>query len=252
MKKEDLKLLAQETIEISKKINTENSNYILFDKPIKLNTTPNKSKAKIELFDESTIRAIYRYKNEKLGVLNFASAKHPAGGFLVGSMAQEECLAYCSNLYVKQCENALEYYDFHNNTYLPLYSDLMFIDNVTFFRNENLERADFVECKVLTSAAVNTIVAKKNNITDEDIYKAMKNRMKKILQCFVVSDCKVIVLGAFGCGVFGNSSEKIAEIWYDLLYNEDFIYYFDKICFSVLDGGKNNNFKAFENIFKNR
>ena len=36
-----------------------------------------------------------------IGVLNFASAKHPGGGFKAGSNAQEESLACRSNLYWK-------------------------------------------------------------------------------------------------------------------------------------------------------
>ena len=36
---------------------------------------------------------------EKVGVLNFASAKNPGGGFLNGAMAQEESLAASGGLY---------------------------------------------------------------------------------------------------------------------------------------------------------
>ena len=44
------------------------------------------------------------YKGLCVGVLNFASAKNPGGGFLNGSMAQEESLAIASAMYVCMCQ----------------------------------------------------------------------------------------------------------------------------------------------------
>lgn len=248
MNKNDLKELAQETIKISKGLNSK-SNFTIFKDNIGFVLKPNMAEAFIEVYNESTVKAIHRYSGEKVGVLNFASAKHQCGGFIVGSMAQEECLAYCSDLYIKQCANAQEYYDYHNNNNLPLYSDLMFIDDIVFFRDDKFNMCEPITCKVLTSAAVNTNLAKNHGKTDKDIYIAMKNRMRKILNCFIISDCKTIILGAFGCGVFGNSAQEIAKIWYELLYEEEYVYHFEKICFSVLDNGKTGNFEAFKNQF---
>ena len=108
--------LAQKTIEISKNgkyqignriynFETENKTEIFKDcdfdrikscielKEKFLNT-------KIEIKNEGTVDAVFRLskdsdKNMSLGILNFASAYNPGGGFESGAIAQEECLAYC-------------------------------------------------------------------------------------------------------------------------------------------------------------
>src|SRR5689334_20601194 len=57
-----------------------------------------------------------------VGCLNFASAKNPGGGFLRGTQAQEESLAYASGLYRCLVE-APDFYAFHRRRGDPLYSD---------------------------------------------------------------------------------------------------------------------------------
>ena len=52
---------------------------------------------------ERVIQCANKYRKENptknISILNFASAKNPGGGFLRGSMAQEESIAYVSTLY---------------------------------------------------------------------------------------------------------------------------------------------------------
>ena len=74
MDKNYLQNLAQETIEYAKKLNTK-SNFILFKENVAFFFQPNMAEAHIEVFNESTVKAIHRYSGEKVGTLNFASAK---------------------------------------------------------------------------------------------------------------------------------------------------------------------------------
>lgn len=261
MNRNELKNIAKQTIEIS-----ENKYYSISNKDIYFNTKhfyklyeecptvdmvqKHNKKANIVVKNESTIEAIHRMGNG-VGVLNFASAKWPCGGFLGGSMAQEECLAYCSDLYIQQWPQAKEYYTLHRDNPNPFYTHTMFVNNVTFFRNADLNLTeDYTECKVLTSAAVNLGVVKSHGKSVKEANVIMKARMRKILKVFIDCNCKNIILGAFGCGVFENSAEDVAKFWRELLIDEGYQYYFDDICFSVLDSRGTNNFEIFRKTFE--
>ena len=57
------------------------------------------------------------------------------------------------------------------------------------------------------------------------------------------------MLGAYGCGVFENSPEKISKIYKELLVDEGLGKYFVKVVFAIIDK-KSNNYKAFYREFK--
>lgn len=208
-------------------------------KKIHLNTYDKK----IEVTEQSTVDTIYNfsklYQDETIGVLNFASAKHPGGGFLNGAVAQEECLAYCSDLYLKQKDQ--EYYEI-NKKYNQFYTDTMIISQVNFFRDTKYNFVDTpVECCVITCPAVNRKIAGYTRQADNK----MKNRMRKILIEFINHKQTNIILGAYGCGVFGNKPEQIATFWKELLFEENLIIHFNHISFSVI--GK-HNYEIFNRI----
>jgi len=260
--------IAQDSIQIS-----EQGEYCIGNRIYRFDTTNNtklftnmdsvitevkkKSKVentKIEVRNEGTVDAVFRLskgqsKNMSLGILNFASAYNPGGGFESGAMAQEECLAYCSDLYKKQVDGAWDYYEINRANRNPLYTDNMFMSNVTFFRNGNFTLIpNNVMCNVLTSPAVNMGAIKirtQKNLEEAKVI--MKNRMRKILYLFAYYDCKDIVLGAFGCGVFGNNPDDVAKFWYELLYDEGLKDYFNSITFSII--GRNSNIDVFNKYF---
>jgi len=94
--------------------------------------------------------------------------------------------------------------------------------------------------------------AKKEYIKKEDEIlgkKLMKIRMRKVLSLFAENKNKNLVLDAYGCGVFRNDPDIIADYWHELLYDENYISYFDNIIFAVFDNSKTQScIRAFEKL----
>lgn len=184
------------------------------------------------------------------GVLNFASAYHPGGGFLHGSLAQEEALCYGSNLYLTQIQYKQDFYDYHRTIISKCYSDRMiYSPNVVFIRDEKYQLlSQPMQAHILTSPAVNMGAALQRNEDERKCYDIMKKRMRKILSIFVQTGNTHIILGAFGCGVFRNDPYKIATFWRELL-EEGWQYSFDEVIFAIYDTSPNQSiFQCFKNI----
>ena len=217
------------------------------------NKMDNISNIDIELTTEKTVDAILRLRGtDNLGVLNFASARNPGGGWLTGAKAQEESLCLCSALYTSlMTDEAQQYYTENFKHTLPDYTDnMIYSPKVPFFKDGDYKNVDYVLADVITCPAINRgailkRVDMRNGVKESDW--DMKNRMFKILLEFKERRCKTLILGAFGCGVFDNDPNVIAKNWIDLINLEVFENSFDKIVFAVFDRPpKMSCYSAFE------
>lgn len=197
------------------------------------------------------ITELYQAGLENIGVLNFASAKNPGGGFLNGAMAQEESLAASSGLYGTQLRQP-RYYEANRACKSMMYTHhAIYSPDVVFFRDGKFELlANPVFASVLTLPAVNygQVILK-----GEDKYQAeivMKERMALSLALFAKHGHRTLVLGAYGCGVFRNDPVKVAQWWKELIEDEGYGSFFDEIIYAVLDRSKDQAcIEAFENTF---
>lgn len=207
----------------------------------------------IEITDETTISAARRLVADEgfdeVVCLNFASAKNPGGGFLSGSQAQEESLARSSGLY--PCISQMkEMYDYNWGIKTCLYSDYMiYSPKVPVFRDDNnklINEASLVS--FITAPAVNAGVVRergKGNI--EKIHSVMINRIKKILLIAALNNNRAIVLGAYGCGVFRNKAEDVAEYFRKVLNEDGYKLLFDKVVFAIYDNSADKSkIRVFE------
>src|SRR5262249_27235149 len=147
------------------------------------------------------------------------SAKNPGGGFLNGSLAQEEALACASGLY--PCLLAApEYYERNRANRSALYLDLaIFSPRVPFFRNDAgilLEKP--VLASVITDPAPNAGAVAQNEPRNlQHVESVLKRRAELILQIAAAHQVERLVLGAWGCGVFRNDPNVVASTFAELL-----------------------------------
>ncbi len=198
----------------------------------------------LEVKNETTLTAAQRMVNagRRVAALNFASAKHPGGGFLGGARAQEESLARSSGLYACLVHNPM--YGFHVAREDPIYSDyVIYSPDVPVFKNDDGALLDTPYlCSFLTSPAVNAkVVLDRNPAQRPAVRSAMQRRINKVLTVATIHQQDTLILGAWGCGVFGNDSAEIAELFHAALTG-DFQGVFDTVVFAITDWSPNQRF----------
>lgn len=208
---------------------------------------PNETKITFSNLDTIEATRKFTSQSKSVCVLNFASAKHPGGGFVNGSLAQEEMLCYKSNLYNVLIKHK-DLYDWsmHNLNNGLYKSWAIYSNSIVVFRENDLKLCGPSTINVITCPAVNKNIAIKKFSSDK-IYKEMYNRCKFIMDIAIENNQKNLILGAFGCGVFGNDPKDVANIFYDLFINEDYLKYFSNIEFAILG---NKNSKEFIDLVK--
>jgi uncharacterized protein (TIGR02452 family) len=185
--------------------------------------------------------------------LNFASAKNPGGGFLSGSQAQEECLARASSLH-QSLASAMTYYDVNRSHSSSLYTNhIIYSPTVPVFRDDDDRLiSEPYSVSIVTSPAVNAgAVCKNEPSLVSQIRPTMEERIRSVLAVGRQRGHNSIVLGAWGCGVFGNNPSDIAQ-WFADALNSDarFVGAFDRIIFAVLDFADGTpTFNAFQAVF---
>ena len=208
--------------------------------------------AQINVKNESTVDTITENASttERIAALNFASAKNPGGGFINGSIAQEEALAYSSGLYKTQILHNT-YYESNKACGSMCYTDhAIYSPDVPFFRNSDYDLLEtLTTCSILTLPAVNMaqVVIKGENVNRAKT--VMKNRMRISLAILAHEKNTMIILGAYGCGVFGNNPNEVAQWWKELLIDEKYERFFKQVIFTVLDRPGGSNISAFMQLF---
>lgn len=200
----------------------------------------------ISITEIDSVSAILQYGRDynagNVAILNFADYKNPGGGFIRGSIAQEECLCHESFLY-NVLKKFPEYYE-HNikNMNKSLYTNRALYSKDVIFERDKM----FCKCDVITCAAPNYKSAfDMYNISNEENTKFLRRRIKFVLDIAEHNKVDTLILGAYGAGVFGQSVEEVAHIFKEYL-NEN-RYCFRKIIFAIIPGVNVEPFKkAFE------
>ena len=217
----------------------------------------------VTVSDLDSVSALFAFREpgRKIAVLNFASYKEPGGRFLDGSTAQEESLCHASNLYEVLAQERLFYAwnnQFKNRSLY--FNRALYSANVTFFHpslmpEENMTQKQLDACRgnailadVITCAAPNKYAAQKYcGVSDAENTKALQERIRFVLDIAELNQVATLILGAYGCGVFGQDPEEAAGIFKTLLSSGR--YHFGLVVFAVPGGPSDMNHMAFQNTF---
>jgi uncharacterized protein (TIGR02452 family) len=179
--------------------------------------------------------------------LNFANGVEPGGGFLAGSRAQEECLCRSSALYATLVGDAM--YAAHGQRPLPDSSDWAILSPlVPVFRTDDGESLpepwvlDFVTCAAPSAPRVGV----------EASAALLTVRIGRLLAIARAYDCDTLVLGAWGCGAFGNNTWRTAEDFRAALEGQ-FAGVFRHVVFAIADWSSERRFLGpFRDVFEVR
>ena len=208
-------------------------------------------------------------------VLNMASAYRPGGGVLNGARAQEECIFRRSNLFMSLYLFDRQMYDMVIEPNTDGLYDLNFIQqgypmdenfggiysaDVTVFKDDEYEWLyDPYQTAFISVAAMNINRALRQNeqilvdgrLSDYAIA-ITKNKIRTIYRIGILHGHDSLVLGAWGCGAFGNPPEQIAQLFVDVLNEDEFRGRYKDIRFAIIEdhNSKGRNYQTFKNVIE--
>ena len=204
------------------------------------------AETRIQVSNESTLGAARRLVESGLRplALNFANGVHPGGGFLNGARAQEEVLCRSSALYRTLVGDPM--YDEHRKRPRPDSTDwAIYSPDVPVFRQDDGTELDrpwllsFITC----AAPVAT------SIGQPESGELLQKRIHRVLAIAHAFGYSTLVLGAWGCGAFGNDPRRTAVDFRSALENE-FPGAFSDIVFAITDWSPERRFLGpFRNVF---
>ncbi len=162
--------------------------------------------------------------------LNFASGTSPGGGFLRGSVAQEETLARSSGLYPAIKDSPM--YSFHKTQCeRGLASEWSILSPaIPVFRGDDGVLLDAPwHLDILTCAA-----PKANIVGLEYATAVMRERIDRVLAIAQAYGYRSLILGAWGCGAYHNNPYAVAELFRDALTGP-YLGAFETVTFAIAD-----------------
>jgi len=190
-----------------------------------------------------TVSAIQKWSQVgRVCALNMASYKRPGGGVENGARAQEECLFRCSNLF-----------DVVSKDFYPLGDyECLYTQRALFFKDKDYIQIEPIQCDVITLAAINlNDKAKYDPVQNLYNYENLtREKIRLMLSVPQSWGAQYLILGAWGCGVFKNDPEKIAQYFKDAIIGEGYGSLYKKIIFAVINDHNSvaNNYQIFNTI----
>ena len=204
---------------------------------------------RVQVTNETTMRAGRRLTDAggRPLALNFANGVNPGGGFLHGALAQEEVLCRSSALFATLDDDPM--YEAHRRQGDQASSDWTILSpDVPFFRTDDGTALDAPwPFSVLTCAAPVATSVGQPRAGD-----LLCGRIHRVLAVSEAHGYDSLVLGAWGCGAFGNDPARTARDFRDALegpYRDAF----RDVVFAIADWSPERRFLGpFRNVFAAR
>ena len=182
--------------------------------------------------------------HDKVAILNFADALIPGGLVLYGAPTQEENICRCSNLYETLLECPL-YYNMNKLLADSKYLDIMiYSPNVLVFKDDSFyESVEPLQMDVITCPAPSCYLR-------EDVaFELFVRRIRKFLIASQKRGVNEIVLGAWGCGAFGQDPSVVGRAFASVLKQ---VNAFDRVVFAIKSSeglDESRNYREFKDAF---
>lgn len=173
--------------------------------------------------------------------LNFANADFPGGGYLHGARAQEEDL--CRLL--PQLHPSLV--AARTKGFYSIRSDACLVtrDVSAVRRPGSYELCPSLgTCTILTAAMPNGRPEAGSSAWHETV----QVRVQSVLHAAALTGHRHLVLGAWGCGAFGNPPEAVAQHFREQLSLERFRGIWESVVFAIIDPKKDGNLRPFQDV----
>lgn len=174
--------------------------------------------------------------------LNFANGVAVGGGWLSGSRAQEESLFRSSALHA--CLDGDPMYAYHRRQRSRMRSSwTVYTPDVPVFRTDDGALLDEPwACSFLTASAVEAHrVDAFDDATRREVADAMSGRIDRVLAIAAAHGHDTLVLGAWGCGAFGNDPATVAGLFRDAIAGAH-AGAFARIVFAITDWSDERRF----------
>ncbi|MCD8067724.1 MAG: TIGR02452 family protein [Lachnospiraceae bacterium] len=196
----------------------------------------------------------------KVLVLNLASSTHPGGQTRKGASAQEEDLCRRTSLLLSlESNEAKKYYDYNNARKTHMGSDgVMISPCVEVIKDASSETLSEPFPISVMSCAAPMIRMGLEGMSQQEYEVMLCHRIQGMLLAAASQNYRHLILGAFGCGVFGNDAAVVSNLFYHAIQNLSFNdkgsdRLFDSIDFAVLcRPGKDYNYREFCRNFSHK
>ena len=200
------------------------------DAPLPESRSARFPKTRVQVSNETTLAAARRLTDdgERVLALNFANGIHPGGGFLSGARAQEEVLCRSSALYGTLLGDPM--YAAHGQRPQPDSTDWAILSpDVPVFRDDDGTALEEPwPLSILTCAA--PYAPRIGQPYAGDLLQA---RIRRVLAIARAYEYSALVLGAWGCGAFGNDPARTARDFHTALMEQAAA--FGEVVFAIAD-----------------